>query len=274
MKFIFGIIKSFIQDRCLLMAESISFCALLAVIPIGMFMVSIAGYFLGASQEALQRIVDVAADVLPVGKELFVANLQSVLDQRASLGIFSIFALVFISTILVSSIELALDAIFKTANRRNFFHSRLLAIALIFWVTLLFSLPTMLRVLAGLLERYGFAIPLSGMMSGRVYFFLVSFLAYLMMVVVVPNQKVFIRYAVVGGAFFSIGIGAAKWLFAAYLAFSMQRYNVVYGSLAAVVLFVVWIFYLSALMLFSAEIVAAMQARRLFHRRNGSKAQA
>lgn len=267
MKFIYSVIKSFIDDRCLIMAESISFCALLAIIPIGMFMVSIAGYFLGASQDAFQRIVDVAADVLPVSRDLFVANLQSVLDQRASLGIVSIFVLVFISTILVGSIERSLDAIFKTASRRNFFHSRLLAIALIFWVTLLFSLPTMVQILEGLLIKYGFDVPLSELMSGRTYFFLVAFLAYLMMIVVVPNQKIYARYALLGGAFFAVGIGAAKWIFTEYLAFSMQRYNIVYGSLAAAVLFVVWIYYLSALMLFSAELVAAVQKRRIFHSR-------
>jgi len=264
-RFTLDVIRSFFKDNCHVLAENISFCALLAVIPIAMFMVSIAGYFLGASDEAFQRIVDVATDVLPVTRDIFVANLQSVLDQRASLGISSIVILVFISTILVTSIERALDVVFRTTSRRNFFHSRLLGIALIFWVTLLFSFPTMTNVLRGLLEKYGFSIPLAGLLSGKTYFFLVAFLAYLMMIVVVPNRKVFIRYAVVGGAFFSVGIGVAKWLFVAYMSLSMQRYNIVYGSLAAAVLFVIWVYYLSVLMLFSAELVARMQDRRFFH---------
>lgn len=265
MRFLIDVVKSFFKDDCHVMAENISFCSLLAIIPIAMFMVSIAGYFLGASDDAFQRIVDVATDVLPVSRDIFIANLQSVLDQRASLGISSIVILVFISTILVSSIERALDVVFKTTSRRNFFHSRLLGIALIFWVTLLFSFPTMINVLRGLLEKYGFAIPLAGLLSGKTYFFLVAFMAYLMMIVVVPNRKVYIRYAAVGGAFFSIGIGVAKWLFVAYMSLSMQRYNVVYGSLAAAVLFVIWVYYLSVLMLGSAELVARMQDREFFH---------
>jgi hypothetical protein len=48
-------------------------------------------------------------DVLPVGRDIFVANLQSVLDQRASLGIVSLVGLVFIATILVDAIERSLD---------------------------------------------------------------------------------------------------------------------------------------------------------------------
>ena len=272
MRYIVDMARSFFLDDCLVMAENISFCTLLAIIPIGMFMVSIAGYFLGASQEAFQKIVEVATDVLPVGKELFIANLQSVLDQRASLGVVSIIILVFISTILVGSIERALDVIFKTTSRRNFLHSRLLGIALIFWFTLLFSLPTMVGVLQGLLQQYGFDFPILALMSGKIYFFLVAFLAYMMMIVVIPNQKVYARYALVGGAFFSVGIGVAKWLFATYLTFSMHKYNIVYGSMTAAVLFVVWIYYLSILMLFSAVLVAKLQETMCFHsRRKASK---
>ncbi len=267
-KFILRIIKSFFKDDCFNFAANISFYALLAVIPIGLLMVSIAGYFLGASHEAFQRIVEVATDVLPVGRDVFVANLQSILDQRTSLGVYGVLFLVFISTILVASVERALDQVFSTPSRRNFFHSRMLGIALIFWVTLLFSLPTMARVLEGLLAHYGFHFPLSDLMTGRIYFFLVAFLAYLMMIVVVPNRKVYIRYALIGGFLFSFGIGVAKFLFSSYMSFAVQRYNIIYGSLTAVVLPVVWIYYLSVLMLLTAEIVAAFQEHRLFHRKS------
>ncbi len=264
--FIGRIIKNFFKDGCLDFAANISFYAIMSIIPVGMLMVSIAGYFLGASQEAFQRIVQLAGDFLPVGKEMFIVNLQSILDQRTSLGIVGLIFLVFISTILVASVERALDRVFDTPSRRNFFHSRLLGVAIIFWITLLFSLPTMVNILEGLLHKYGFAFPLSELMTGRSYYFLMSFLAYLMVIVVVPNRKVFIRYALVGGIFFSVGIGVAKFIFTYYMHFSVQRYNIIYGSLAAVVLFLVWIYYLSSLMLFSAEIVAAIQERRIFHR--------
>ncbi len=270
LKFIGRFIHSFFADDCLNAAANISFCALLAIIPIAMMMISIAGYFLGASADAYRRILEVAATALPVGREIFEQNLQSILTQRASLGIVGVLFLVFIATILVSSIEHALDRIFKTTSSRHFLHSRLLGIALIFWVTLLFSLPTMAQILEGLLHRYGFGFPLSslltGLLSGKVYFFLVAFLSYLMTVVIIPNCKVYVRYAFAGGIFFALGLVVAKWLFRAYMLFAIERYDIIYGSLAAVVVMVVWIYYLSALMLLSAELVSALQQSRVFHR--------
>lgn len=267
MRVIGDALKAFWHDDCLAMSENISFCALLAVIPISMMMVSVAGYFIGTSAEAVTAITEFATDVLPVGKEQFISNLQSVLDQRSSFSIFSVGFLVFISTILLSAIERALDVVFKSETKRNFFHSRLLGIAMIFWVTLLFSLPAMSQILEGLLKRYGFGFPLSWLMSGKAYFFLVAFMAYTATIIIVPNRKIFARYAAIGGIFFALGIGIARNAFQWYMLFAIQRYSIIYGSLAAVVIMIVWIYYLSVVLLFSAEIVAALQSKMVFHKK-------
>ena len=267
MNFIKSVFRSFFGDDCLNLSANISFCALLAIIPVGMMMISIAGFFLGGSHEAFQRIVELATNVFPIGREQFIANLQSIQEQRSSLGIVGIVFLIFIATILVSSMERALDAVFKTEKRRNFFHSRLLGVALIFWITLLFSLPTMTQILEGLLHRYGFYFPLSSIMSDRTFFFVIAFFACLMTIVIIPNQKVYIRYAAIGSLIFSAGIGVAKLIFRWYMLFAFQRYNVIYGSLTAVVLMVLWIYYLSLVFLFSAELVSELQMRKIFHRK-------
>lgn len=267
MKFIGSIIRSFFKDDCLNLAANISFCALLAIIPVAMMIVSIAGYFLGGSEEAVNKIVAMSSNILPVGKELFAANLQSIMDQRSSLGIIGVVFLVFISTILTGSIEHSFDTVFKAVKRRNFFHSRLLGVALIFWITLLFSLPTMAQILEGLLEGYGFNFPLSEFMIGKAFFFVVAFFAYIMTVVIIPNHKVYFRYAAVGGIFFAVGLGVAKFIFRWYMFFAMQRYNIIYGSLTAVVLLIVWIYYLAVVALLSAELVSALQEKMPFHRK-------
>lgn len=266
MKFIISIFRNFFRDDCLNLAANIAFCALLAIIPIGMMMVSIAGYFLGGSDEAVGKIISMATNILPVSRDLFAANLQSILEQKSSLGIIGVVFLIFIATILTGSIERSLDIIFKAERRRNFLHSRLLGIALIFWITLLFSLPTMAQILEGLFNRYGFDFPLSDLMGGKAFFLIIAFAAYLMTVVVIPNKKIYIRYAAVGSVVFAVGIGVAKFVFKWYMLFAIARYNIIYGSLTAVVLLVVWIYYLSVVLLFSAELVESLQTRMLFHR--------
>ncbi len=262
-----GIITNFFKHQCLSKAENIAFCALLAMIPIAMLVVSIAGYFLGISNDALVLIANMATDFFPVGREFFIANLQSIVDQRSSLSIFSVIFLIFVAMILMATIERMLDDIFDTVSRRNFFHSRLLGIAIIFWVTLLFSLPPMVSILETLFHNYGFGIPLSAWMTGKVYFFLVALFSYTMMILIIPNRKIYFRYAFAGGIFFAIGIVCARLIYQWYMAFAIDRYNIIYGSLSAVILFLIWIYYMSVVILLAAEVVAQLQFSLCFHKR-------
>ncbi len=262
MRLIGRILKAFIKDDCFSLSANISFCALLAVIPLMMIVMSITGYFLGSQVEIFNQVVDAIVSVLPIGREYFVKNLTSLLEQKSSFGIIGIFTLLFIVTILVSSIEKAFDIIFRSVTRRNFFHSRLIGIALIFGITILFFIPTMIRVLEGLLKRFGFNFPFGELFVADLFIFVVSFLAFIFVAVVIPNQKVYIRYAAVGGMIFSVGLGVARIIFRFYAGFALNRYNLIYGSFTAAIMLIMWIYYLSNILLLSAEVVAHLQDSR------------
>jgi len=261
--FLTRVIRAFMKDEAFMHAESIAFCALLAIIPLAMLMISAAGFVLGSFDEVFNQLVQGISDLIPWGKDLFLANIQSIMEKRSHLGIYGIGVLILIASLLVSSIEVVFDKIFRAEKSRNFFHSRLIGVGMIFLVTLLMFLPTLAGLLQLSLARFGLYVPLAAFMTGKVYYFLVVFLAYLMIVVVIPNKKIYLRYAVVGGVIFSAGIGIAKYVFQWYLQFSMSRYDIIYGSLSAVILTVVWIYYLSGVLLFSAEIVSELQHRRM-----------
>jgi len=262
-----NVIKAFIKNGAFNYAASISFCALLAIIPLAMIMVSAAGFVLGTSEHMLNQVVRGMNDLLPWGRDIFLANLESIMGKKSHLGIVGIGFLVFIASILVSSVEAAFDKIFRTERSRNFFHSRLLGIGMIFLVALLMSVPTVVSVLQLSLARIGMDFPLADYMTSRIYFVLVVFVAYLMGVVIIPNKKVYLRYAVVGGVIFSVGIAITKFIFQWYMGFALTRYNVIYGSLTAVILTVMWIYYLSLVLLFSAEIVSELQHRKVFQKK-------
>lgn len=262
MRLIGRILKSFLSDDCFTMSANIAFCAILAIVPLTMIMVSIAGYILGSSAEIFQEIVSGIGRVLPVGREEFVANLKTVMDQRSSLGLVGVIFLVFIATILVGAIEHAFDTVFRSVKRRNFFHSRLVGIALIFWITLLFFIPTMVRILEGLLNRYGFTFPLGSLLTTDVFFFVGAFLVFVVGTVVIPNEKVYARYAAFGGIVFVLGIGIAKFIFRWYIGIAITRYNLIYGSFTAAVLYIIWTYYLAVVLLLSAEVVSQIQLWR------------
>ncbi|AMO99362.1 yihY family inner membrane domain protein [Collimonas arenae] len=81
--------------------------------------------------------------------------------------------------------------------------------------------------------------------------------AFTLLYVAVPNQRVNWRDAVWGGLLAGIAFEIAKRVFAAYV-IKFPTYTMVYGALAALPIFLLWIYMLWMITLFGALLVAAL----------------
>lgn len=268
MKQIWTIVKNYWNHDSLYLATHISFCALLSLIPLLLIVFSIVGFVLGSSETVYQQLVAGVTEFLPPSKDFLLRNLKELVGQRHFSGLFGIFLLVFFATLLFGAVERALDRIFEAEKRRNFFHSRFVAIGLIGFISLFFFLPTAADILTRALERFGFHFPLSDWIRGGVFFFLFSYLAFVLIVLVIPHHQVRFRYAAFGGWIFALGIIVAKQIFRWYMLQSFAQYNVIYGSVTAFVLLLLWIYYCSNILLFASEVVAHLQHRFAQHKKN------
>ncbi|MBI4400669.1 MAG: YihY/virulence factor BrkB family protein, partial [Nitrospirae bacterium] len=77
----------------------------------------------------------------------------------------------------------------------------------------------------------------------------------------VPQKQPPWRDAMVGGMVLTLLWECAKHLFSNYVQ-SLTVYSRMYGSLLVVVLFLLWVYYSAALLLFGAAIVHRLQAKR------------
>jgi membrane protein len=258
--FFVEIIKACRSDDILNLSASISFFAILSLLPLTMIFVAALGLIIG-SDESITHIAAIITDVVPGAEAIIKSNITNLVDSRSSIGFWGIGFLLVVSTVLFGSLERAFNKIFESEKRRNFFHSRLLAVGVIFIILLLLFLPSTIQFLEITLAKYGYLIPLSSYLTAKVFFVFFAMFSYLVTIVIVPNQKVYLRYALVGAVFYAAGIAVAKYLFRWYLVASFDRYNLIYGSLTAMILTVIWIYYLSNILLISAELVAHLQRR-------------
>lgn len=256
------LIRNFVKHDCYYHATHIAFCTLLSIVPLILITVSIVGFLLGSSQEVFTQLVRGVTDLIPQGKEILLANLNQVVGSRHSVGVIGLVVLLFSATILFGALERALDAVFETTRKRNFFHSRLVAIGLIGMISFFFFLPTVADLMSRGLHTIGMNLPIGDILRGKFFFTLFALSAFVMVVKVIPNRVVGFRYAVAGGLVFSVAIAVVRKLFHLYLAYSFQHYNVIYGSLTALVMLLLWIFYVSNILLFSAETTAWLQVLR------------
>jgi len=260
--FLRGFVQKFLRYRCLQLASQISFFSILSIVPLLMIAVFFTADVLGDSAFIYQQVVAKILDVLPVGKNEILQNLENVIQSRFSLGAWGVGVLFFGALLLFSALEQALDIIFASEKRRNFLHSRLIGILLILGFAVLLSLPTMAGVMEKGLANFGFAFPLSDLLQGKYYFLSLLYFGFVLLVTFIPNEKVRFRYSLIGGLIFAVGITLAKRFFHWYLAGAFAQYNIIYGSLTALVLLVLWIYYVSVIFLISTLVVAHLQETR------------
>lgn len=243
------------------LSASISFFAILSVLPMSMIFISILGHVMG-SDGIVGEITRIFAEEIPGAKDILLSNISSLVKSENALGWWGIVSLVLISTILFGSLETALDRIFTSGRKRNFLYSRLLAVFLILVILVFLFLPSVVHFLELFLVKFGYSIPLSAYLSGKTFFVVFAMLSFIAAVMIIPNHKVSFKHAVFGGLIYAVGVAVAKFFFRWYMAMTFSRYNLIYGSLTALVLMVLWVYYLVNILLISAEVVAYLQKRR------------
>lgn len=255
------VVQNYFKHDGFYLATHISFCALLSLIPLILISVAIVGFLLGSSHDVYDQLVAAISDLLPKGKSIITHSLKEVVGQPHSFGLLGIGILIFIATLLFGAIERALDVVFEATKSRNFFHSRLLAVSLTGIISLFFFLPSTADLLTKGLTRYGFHFPLGDYIRGPLFFLIFAFFAFVLVVKIIPNHTIRLRYASIGGLIFAVSILVAKQIFRWYMLRAFDNYNLIYGSLTALVILLLWIYYVSNILLLSAEIVALLQLK-------------
>ena len=260
--------RAFSLDGCMNLSAAIAFYSILSLIPFLFLLVSGASLILGSSDAAYLMVVNFINQVIPKTGLLIFKEVQSVSQRAEVLGWVGLFSMVWTASVIFSSLEYAMGVVFRVERRRDFVKSKIMAIAMVpacgavFFLSLIVTAAT--RIMANL------QIPLWGINLGDSHFFkfLVAYLTpYLILAAgftaiykFVPNTAVSLRHALAGGASCALLFEGAKHFFTWYIA-TYSKYGVVYGSLEAIVILVVWTFYSSSILLFCAEVVSAYRRR-------------
>lgn len=262
------VVRRFSQDRVLVAASSLSYTSLLAIVPLFAITFSVmmaSPVFDGMTAQLLNIVLSYAAPHIGGELENYVDRFVSNTSQLTVLGVIW---LAVTAVMLLSTIESAFNAIWRVEKSRPI-AMRLLA----YWTTLTLG-PLLMG--AGLsLSTAAFAMnnfQTLGVDLGFVREFglrLMPFLfaagGFTILYLALPNRRVKFRYAFLGAAVASVLFETLKSGFGFYLTHA-GTFESVYGSLAALPVFLIWMYLVWAVVLFGA-IVAATRPEWLAARR-------
>jgi membrane protein len=168
--------------------------------------------------------------------------------------------LIFISGLLVLSIDRTINHVWKIQQHRSAFYSLLRS-----WIVI--CLTTIFLVLSLTLSSYVLSVPLLSHFYLRAILydhaswwlpFLSSFFGFSLLYVIMPHQKIPIKNALVGGGVVSILFEAIKHGFAWYIR-SIPTYNAIYGALAVIPLFMIWIYCFWCIVIYGALLTKQLE---------------
>jgi membrane protein len=261
------LVRRFLEDRGINNAAALTYTTLFAVVPmmtVTFTMLSAIPAFQGLGEQIQGFIF---RNFVPSTGETVQTYLQGFTVQARQLTWVGVLLLAVTAFAMLVTIEKTFNSIWRVRQPRRGLSSFLLYWAVLSLGPLLlgagFLASTYIRSLAlisGPEALFGMK-PLLGFMP-----LLSSMAAFTLLYISVPNARVPVRHALIGGAFTAVLLEVAKEVFGLYVGF-FPGYQLIYGAFATVPLFLLWIYLSWLIVLFGAELVCNLSYNSHWRRR-------
>lgn len=263
-------------DNIFFMAGAIAFNVLIAFIPLVLAALGIAGTILrmqetDATETVLRYIVQSIPPVSEEFQESMRGLLRELIDQSTGfLSVGTIF-LVWVSTRLIGTLRTALREVFDLRQERGFIAGKIFDIKMVLTAGTLLALNVSLTVVLDIVVEFGVEILGIGpenirafqLLYARSLAFLVVWVMFLLIYRFLPLRKVRWSTALIAATFTSVLFELMKMAFTWYVT-NVADYRSTYGSLTALVIMILWIYYTAIAFILGGEVaqVAAMSRIR------------
>ena len=259
-------LKRFNEDHCFLLSSGIAFALLFCLIPLLLLVLALIGTYLFSDQEVLNQISEYLKDMFPsLDPRIRKSILETVHDRRI-VGILGLGGLLWTSTWVFSSLSSALNIIFRVKRDRSLLRGKAVDLFMLFLAGTLLLVSMALSSVITLFQGYLFKFPLDigflfqPILKYLIPFFL-TFCMFFLIYKIAPNKRIHSGIALKATFVASILWEVAKQLFGWYI-LHLGRFSVIYGSLATLAIFLLWIYYTSAIFLLGGEIASLLEQKK------------
>ncbi len=264
--FLLRVLGRFRQNQGLLLAGAIAFYTLLSVIPLMILILIVLSHFMDPELliETMQRFLELA---MPGYAAALTEQVRVFLRYRGVIGTVGILVLVFFSSMAFAVLESSIATIFRRVrpHRRHFLVSSIIPYLFILLLTLgVLSLSVIVGALEQLesakLVVFGHKFGLGFIFSVAVYVLGLAAEIFLITVLylVLPVGNTSFRHALVGGmaatVLWEITRRVIVWYYKTY-----TFVNLIYGSFASVVVFLLGVEAVAIIVLLGAQVIAELE---------------
>jgi len=251
-RFICMVFTHFFRDGGTQNAAALTYTTLLSLVPLMTVMLALLAILPISEQVTIEINGFLFNNFVPAAGEVVQQHLQTFSSKAGRLSGFGFIFLLVTALMLMGTIERSFSTIWHITSKRRLLNTLLVYSAIL-------SLGPTLIVASVVATSYFVSLPY---ISDAVQTFsfatvlmpvFVSMLAFTMLYSVLPNQRVSFKDALIGGVVAALLFEGAKRGFALYLTL-FPTYELIYGALAAVPIFLVWLYLSWLVTLLGAEV--------------------
>jgi membrane protein len=242
------------------LAAVIAFYGLFSVFPLLLLLLYGASWLL-PHWYSEQAVLSMIRPYFPTLPNEVVRNWDQLMSAGARVGLISAISLLWSAGSGFIAVQQALDIIWEVAEPRSYLSRRLMAFGMLMVLLLLTVLSAIGTALLSPLRSAAAGFPAwVGVLhtASRFLFPLSVLLGLLVFYRYLPSRSMAWRHLIPAALIATAALDGGRKLFVGY-AGHLVTYQLIYGSLAAVMLFVLWVYIASILMLFGAEVARALE---------------
>ena len=267
-RLIYVTVREFMNNELTLRAMSLVYTTLLSIVPLLAFSISLLKAFGVVDNKLEPLLLNFLEPLGPEGAQISSSILEFI--GRINFGVLGVLGLLFLiytSVSVINKIEDSLNIIWKVSRGRSLARrfSDYITILLIGPVLMVVALGAMATLESNTLVTKILAIEPVGtivVIIGSLIPFFSVLLVFSFIYVLIPNTKVNIKSALLGGAVAGIAWHVTSWGFTISVAKS-TKYAAIYSSLALLIIFMIWLYLNWLILLAGAQITFCYQNLKL-----------
>lgn len=262
---------AFGQDDGPVVSRSIAYYALFSLFPMVVVLISILSVIVPADR-AQEIATDLLQRTLPTVASLTQQDIEQVLAQRNAVSVIALLGLLWSASGVFTAIYRAVNRAWGQPRSKLFLREKLFGLAVVLTVGLILLGTALLSTAVSVLRQWNgeilgwqpFSEPEVTALWGKVSAGLapvISVFAFVILYRIIPLERIAWRDVWLGGLAAGLSWELARRLYAWYLS-NVAAYSLIYGSVGAIIGFLLWAYLGAMILLIGAEFTAQYTAWR------------
>lgn len=252
--------KEFSADNGTLLAASVSFNLLLSLFPLALAAVYIAGS-LAASPNMQEQVIRGLGYLLPVSRQLIASTISHNAAARGAMGIVALIVLIYGGLSFFNSVRVSLNTVWGIHNPHRIFKAQLINVIMMIGAAVLLFLSVLITAMFSIIYEPGMQAkgaefmrsPLALRILANILATGLAFVVFLLLYKFIPGKRPKWKDIWIGALTAAIFFEVTKIIFILYVRI-FSPYDLVYGSMGALIAFLMWTYFSTLVFLFIAKV--------------------